>query len=324
MLVCFSRLPAAMLPLLVLLPASAQPPEPWRDPVNHAVQLVTVEPGVQLEVLDWGGAGRAVVLLAGAGNTAHVFDRFAPKLASHCHVYGITRRGYGGSTRPTTGYDEPRLAEDILHALDALGIAAPVLAGHSMAGGEITILARTHPHRISALVYLDGLGDPRDWPGSDPAYMALARKLPPPATPPPPAGKDWPESELHMVFDFNPDGTRGAFKTPSAIFRAMGEGQTRRNYTGLDVPVLALYEFPRRAGDPKRIEATPPRDAAEAAAVDAFNAATIAYVDRWVANLMTGVSDVHLIDMPGAGHYIFLSRESQVLQAVQSFLTTLH
>ena len=315
--------PRVLLPLAFLLSASAQPAATWRDPVQHRIQLVTVAQGVQLEVLDWGGAGRAVVLLAGAGNTAHVFDNFAPKLAKHCHVYGITRRGYGGSSRPASGYDEPRLAEDIFHALDALGLSAPVLAGHSMAGGEMTILARTHSHRISALIYLDALGDPRDWPGSDPAYMALARKLPPPPNPPPPAGSDWPQSEQHMVFDFNPDGSRGPFKTPSTVFRALGEGQIRRNYTGIDVPVLALYEFPRRVGDPKRIEATPPRDAGEAAAIDSFNAATIAFVNRWVANLMAGVSDVHLIDLPGAGHYVFLSREKEVLQAMQSFLSVL-
>ena len=37
----------------------------------------------------WIGAvpGRPVVLLAGGGNTAHVFDEFAPKLATDHHVY---------------------------------------------------------------------------------------------------------------------------------------------------------------------------------------------------------------------------------------------
>jgi pimeloyl-ACP methyl ester carboxylesterase len=39
-----------------------------------------VESGVRLEVLDWGGTGRAVVLLAGSGNTGHVYDDLAPSL----------------------------------------------------------------------------------------------------------------------------------------------------------------------------------------------------------------------------------------------------
>jgi hypothetical protein len=55
--------------LIVLAPGCAQ-----RDPSKHKVQFVTVANGVRLEVLDWGGSGRPVVLLAGLGTTAHVFD----------------------------------------------------------------------------------------------------------------------------------------------------------------------------------------------------------------------------------------------------------
>src|SRR5271170_2135242 len=76
----------------------------WRDPSEHSVQFVGVDENVRLEVLDWGGAGRSVVLLAGLGNTAHVFDDFAPKLTSQYHVYGITRRGFGSSSAPDSGY----------------------------------------------------------------------------------------------------------------------------------------------------------------------------------------------------------------------------
>jgi pimeloyl-ACP methyl ester carboxylesterase len=41
---------------------------------------VTVDEHVRLEVLDWGGTGRPILLLTGLGNTAHVFDDFALKL----------------------------------------------------------------------------------------------------------------------------------------------------------------------------------------------------------------------------------------------------
>ena len=51
-------------------------------PIGHvrSTQFVTVAKGVRLEVLDWGGTGRPVVLLAGLGNSAHIFDGFAVKL----------------------------------------------------------------------------------------------------------------------------------------------------------------------------------------------------------------------------------------------------
>jgi len=58
-------------------------------PSPPTASLITVDKNVKLEVLDWGGSGRPLVLLAGLGDTAHVFDDFAPKLTTTCHVYGI-------------------------------------------------------------------------------------------------------------------------------------------------------------------------------------------------------------------------------------------
>ena len=63
-------------------------------------------------MLDWGGSGGPVILLAGGGNTAHVFDEFAPKLAASYHVYGITRRGFGASTYAPLEEGADRLGED--------------------------------------------------------------------------------------------------------------------------------------------------------------------------------------------------------------------
>jgi pimeloyl-ACP methyl ester carboxylesterase len=88
--------------------AGAQESASWQDPSKHRVQFVTVEDSVRLEVLDWGGSGRSVVLLAGSGNTAHVFDDFVEKLVGPVHVYGITQRGYGASSHPASGYDDQR------------------------------------------------------------------------------------------------------------------------------------------------------------------------------------------------------------------------
>jgi pimeloyl-ACP methyl ester carboxylesterase len=135
---------------------------PWRDPSRHEVRFVTVEDGVRLGVLDWGGAGRSVVLLAGLGFTAHVFDDFAEQLISSFQVYGITRRGYGASSRPASGYTEERLTEDDLRVLDAFGLVAPIVSGHSVAGNELSQLGIHHHQRIGGLVYLDALNDGSD------------------------------------------------------------------------------------------------------------------------------------------------------------------
>jgi protein-S-isoprenylcysteine O-methyltransferase Ste14/pimeloyl-ACP methyl ester carboxylesterase len=150
----------------------------WQDPSPHKTQFVEVQKDIRLEVLDWGGTGRALVLLSGAGLSAHIYDEFAPKLATFGHVYGISRRGYGESSKPETGYDNERLADDIFEVITALKLKAPVLIGHSMAGNEITTVANAHSDRLGGLVYMEALFNPKDLPANDPAFQRLSRQLP--------------------------------------------------------------------------------------------------------------------------------------------------
>src|SRR3974390_446720 len=93
----YPRIAATLCLALFATALLSQGTMPWKDPSPHRVRFVSVDKAVRLEVLDWGRSGRPLVLLAGGGNTAHVFDDFAPKLAPHYHVYAITRRGFGAS-----------------------------------------------------------------------------------------------------------------------------------------------------------------------------------------------------------------------------------
>ena len=147
--------PACVGMLCALIAAIAASPVEWRDPSPHITHQVTVDDGVSLEVLEWGGNGRPIVLLAGLGHTAHVFDEFGPKLAAMGRVYAITRRGYGRSSRPEAGYDADRLGRDVLAVLDRLMLEGPLLVGHSIAGQELSYLASAHADRIAGVVYLD-------------------------------------------------------------------------------------------------------------------------------------------------------------------------
>jgi non-heme chloroperoxidase len=128
-----------------------------RDPSPHTVQYITVDEDVKLEVLDWGGTGRPLVLLAGLGNTAHVFDDFAPKLTALCHVYGITRRGFGSSSAPDSGYSADQLGDDVLAVMNTLKLEKPILVGHSLAGEELSSIGTRHPERVAGLVYLEAV-----------------------------------------------------------------------------------------------------------------------------------------------------------------------
>ena len=129
-------------------------------PIGHvrSTQFVTVAKGVRLEVLDWGGTGRPVVLLAGLGNSAHILDGFAVKLREKYHVFGITRRGFGESSAPPVAngaYRADRLGDDVIAVIDALKIRRPILMGHSIAGEELSSIGTRRPEKVAGLVYLD-------------------------------------------------------------------------------------------------------------------------------------------------------------------------
>ena len=135
--------------------ATDHKPAACEDHTPHKIRFVKVAPGVELEVLDWGGSGKAMVLLTGLGDNAHVYDQFAFQFTDYFHVIGITRRGFLPSSQPRNGYDVPTRAADDIAVLDALGIDKAVFVGHSLAGSELSELGLKYKARVDKLVYLD-------------------------------------------------------------------------------------------------------------------------------------------------------------------------
>ena len=128
--------------------------------LNHTSDFVNVN-GIRLHYLDWGGKGPALIFLAGMGSSAYIFNKFAPRFTDKFRVLALTRRGHGDSDYPETGYDADTLIEDIRQFMDCLKIETASLAGHSLAGVELTHFAATHPERVEKLIYLEALDDRR-------------------------------------------------------------------------------------------------------------------------------------------------------------------
>jgi non-heme chloroperoxidase len=319
--------------LFVPAVGAAQTAPEWRDPSPHRPTMVTVDRDVAVEVLEWGGTGRPLVLLAGLGNTAHVFDEFAPRLASLGRVYGITRRGFGRSSVPPAGYEADRLADDVLAVLDALGLERPVLIGHSIAGEELSSLAARHPTRVSGLVYLDAVGDrttplprmpsvpfarpaPADLSSVD-AFRSWEKKA---------RGMTAPESELRLTRVIGADGRLGGFTAPAFVAQAIVAGVRRPDYARVRVPALSLQSMP-------------PASVAEARAAGIFNAdmfpgASDAEVNDMFAAIgsltrtqtdafVKAVRGGRNVDLVGASHHDFLSHPDDVLREIRAFLATL-
>jgi non-heme chloroperoxidase len=137
------------------------------DPMSDFVHVN----GIRLHYLDWGGNGPTLIFLTGMGCSAYIFKKFASRFTDKFRVLALTRRGQGDSDYPDTGYDADTLIEDIRQFMDRLHVQKAILAGHSLAGVELTHFAATYPTRVEKLVYLDALDDRR-------AEMAIIEQNP--------------------------------------------------------------------------------------------------------------------------------------------------
>jgi pimeloyl-ACP methyl ester carboxylesterase len=52
-------------------------------------------------------------------------------------------------------YKADRLGDDVIAVLDQLKLEHPVLAGHSIAGEELSSIGSRQPERVAGLIYLD-------------------------------------------------------------------------------------------------------------------------------------------------------------------------
>jgi non-heme chloroperoxidase len=321
---------------LLLAITFAQGPAVWRDPSPHRAQFVTVEPGVKLEVLDWGGSGRPAVLLA-CYLTAHVYDDFAPKLAAGYHVYGITRRGLGASDKPESGYTIQRSADDVLAVIDVLRLQRPVLIGNSCAGWTMTMLAGQHGDRLGGMVFLDAADDPTlkaadyNAPPVDTAHMPKSIK------PPPKAdyssfeayriaqrrdhGVAFPESELRQLFEAKADGSMGRSLLSPRVREAITRGDPRKpDYARVRVPLLAIFRVPPEMPELER--QFPPQNEEERRALQQERARGLAMVKKWEQDVLAGIPTARIVELADANLYMFLSNEADVLRELMTFAST--
>ena len=308
----------------LVVPLQSQQPAGWKDPSSHVSRFVPVGQDVRLEVLDWGGSGRPLVLLAGGGDTAHVFDDFATKLTSDFHVYGITRRGFGesGFAPVTSGADT--FGDDVLAVLDALKLERPILAGHSIAGQELSSIGTRQPNRVAALVYLDAAYPYAFDNGKVPTFeeiSAIGFPQPPPPTEADLAtfdglrqydtrvrGFTYPEGELRQKRSVTPEGRVGPLRSFPGGRSLLA---TVTKYVQIRTPALFLVssQSPGRWAE----TSTDPKIREQTAALSAFT-------ERQAKAIEDGLAGARVVRLPGANHYVFLSNEADVLREMRAFL----
>jgi non-heme chloroperoxidase len=321
---------------LFVAPLHSQSIPAWKDPSRHTTRFVTVDKDVRLEVLDWGGSGRPIVLLAGGGNTAHVFDDFAPKLTAHYHVYGITRRGFGASGYSATDHPADRLGDDVVAVIDTLRLNKAILVGHSIAGTELSSVANSHPNRVAGLVYLDAAYSYAFDNGEGTNVMEMQALHAPQA--PPPNGADlasfsalqkyyervngvrFPEAELRQQRESTPSGGVGKQHDFPGVALFMPLMMGTKKFTDIPAPALVIFANPHSQGT----WVDDNTDPSERAAAKAYSTALGALTERQEEAVEHGVPAAHVVTLPGANHYVFLSNEPDALREMSAFLDGLH
>jgi pimeloyl-ACP methyl ester carboxylesterase len=311
----------------------------WRDAAPHQTHSIQVDEGVQLEVLDFGGNGSAMLLLPGLGATAHTFDDFAPLLTPGHRVIAMTRRGTGYSSKPDFGFDTPTLARDILRVIDAMKLEKPLLVGSSIAGDELTWLGGHHADRLSGLVYLDAAYDRSVDPASttERRMRELNRSLPPEPPVPPQALLNYdamsiymdehgylqyPEGELIALLNINNPFLAGAPSIDALTQQAISAGiNSAPDYAAVSIPALAIYAI---TGPDEPLPYWYDRS-------DRQLLATLAELDhlgntkkrKSIELFRTGLRNGKVLELLNSKHMIYLSNPQQVRQAIEDFASSL-
>jgi pimeloyl-ACP methyl ester carboxylesterase len=331
--------------------ASGSPQQEWKDPSPHAIRFVTVEEGVQLEVLDWGGAGQPLVLLAGGGASAHQYDDLAPQLTARYRVVGLTRRSHRGSSMAPGGYGFARLAEDVMRVIDAVGLNNPVVIGHSFAGEEMHVLGARHFAKIRGLVYVDAAFDRGDDSDGE-AYRAASRPVPAA-----PSAQDadlasftalraylekyggaGPEGYLRTRYRTNPDGTIAGLWAPDlsirqAMMKELQAAYNPYNPERIRVPALAIYASPKSADDLMRrgssdrspfpeLVAMTAADPALRERVEKLYQVTRARVQKHIKWFEAFAEQGRVVELSG-NHNLIVSNPREVIQHIEAFVSSL-
>jgi pimeloyl-ACP methyl ester carboxylesterase len=292
--------------LAIALSPAAAAVQPF-PPAFHAQQIPTNGTSLYVRV---GGAGPAVVLLHGFGDTGDMWAPLAALLVKDHTVIVPDLRGMGLSAHPETGYTKKNEAVDIAGVLDRLKIDKAALVTHDIGNMVGYAFAVQFPSRVTRWAALDaplpGIGDwdnivrdPRLWHfnfrGPDVERLVRGRE------------------RIYLDRFWNELSAN-----PKAIDEA-----TRSHYAALYARPHAMHDafeqfaaFAQDAADNKELLATSgklPMPVLGVGAEKSFNAA-MADDLRFVATDVTGAV------VPNSGHWLMEEQPAATIETVRAFL----
>jgi pimeloyl-ACP methyl ester carboxylesterase len=100
------------------------------------------------------GSGPPLIILHGLFGSSDNWHAVAKALAAEAEVFAVDQRNHGRSFH-SERLDYPTLAADLVEFMDARGLDAASLLGHSMGGKAALFLAAAQPKRVARLIVAD-------------------------------------------------------------------------------------------------------------------------------------------------------------------------
>jgi non-heme chloroperoxidase len=162
---------------------------PEHRKVHEMTRSIHLSTGVTLPYVEQGDpSGVPMILLHGYSDSSRSYELLLPHLPDSIHAYAYTQRGHADAAKPVAGYRVEDYVADVAAFMDAMGIDAAVIVGHS--GGSYTAqrFALDHPDRTLGVVLIGSFRAFHDNPGvlelreavaqlSDPVDADFAREF---------------------------------------------------------------------------------------------------------------------------------------------------
>ncbi len=265
-------------------------------PSSHHIYLN----GTRLHYLEWGAATMpALVLLHGGAAHAHWWDHLAPIFAPHYRVIALDLRGHGDSSWAIPpAYQIDDYVADVTALIVQLALAPVTLLGHSLGGFIALAYAIAQPQLVHRLIVVDMRARL-----SSRRYMRLLQALPSPVY------QD--EQNLLRRFRLLPADTHASPQLLRSIARHSVRPSTARQLQ-LKSDRAAFTRVPCD------LEGQLARLTCPTLFIRGQDSRSLSA--RSLAELTQTCPDARGVEIPRAGHHVFLDNPADFLQAVQDFL----
>ena len=133
-------------------------------------------------------------------------------------------------------------------------------------------------------------------------------------------GFRFPEAELRQQRESTPAGGVGKRRdSPGNGMLMTMVMMGSKKYTNIPAPALVIFANPHSLGT----WVDDNTDSSVRTAAKAYSAALAAFTERQKKAVEGGVPTAHVITLPNANHYVFLSNEATVLREIRTFLAGL-